>query len=258
VTLSPGVQIDPSTLQPLPTKTPVPKATPTPQPTPTPVPTPAPKSSFRVLYALASDQTAKPGQVAAIRATIDAVDGWYATQTTGNVRPRWVREPGGAVAVSTITLANTAAELGAAGFIDVVGKIQAVSPQPANQRALVFLDTTNSSGCGVTGAGTSIVFEAACGIHPASPTSWPFDATYLTAHELTHNFGAVSSCAPHAGNGGHVTDDPKDILYSGPLARDWANITLDPGHDDYYATGRSDCPGITASPFWTATSDPLS
>jgi hypothetical protein len=73
---------------------------------------------------------------------------------------------------------------------------------------------------------------------------------------MTHNFGAVPTCAPHQGGGAHVTDDPRDILYQGPQPRDWNNQMLDPGHDDYYATGRGDCPGIASSAFWTMTSDP--
>ena len=79
--------------RPSPAPTPVPVPAPAPVPTATPTPTPVvpgPQNSFRAVYALASDQTETPGYVAGIAATIDAVDGWFATQTFGGVMPRWI------------------------------------------------------------------------------------------------------------------------------------------------------------------------
>ncbi|MDO9352852.1 MAG: hypothetical protein Q7T55_04115 [Solirubrobacteraceae bacterium] len=248
---------------------PTPGSTPAPVTGPTPSPTPAPTSgpiitpsaarpSFRAIYAVASDQTPVAGKYAAITASANATNDWFATQTTGGVRPRWVRDGGGAIVVSTVRLPRPAAAYDTATFASLVSELGVAAPTPANQKTVLWFDVKSPNGCGVTGSGLSVLFEAACNIHPATSDVFPYGATYLTAHEMTHNFGAVASCAPHASGGGHVADDNRDLLYAGAGARDWANITLDPGHDDYYATGNPACPGIESSPYWTATSDPLS
>ena len=77
-----------------------------------------------------------------------------------------------------------------------------------------------------------------------TPTPWPYGATYLTAHEMTHAFGAVPACAPHY-DLVPATSTTNDVLYAGPGDRDWNNIQLDPGHDDYYGHGR---PTASTSP----------
>ncbi|MCW2991154.1 MAG: hypothetical protein JWM73_1748, partial [Solirubrobacterales bacterium] len=218
--------------------------------------------AWRAVYALASDQTADAGKPAAIAGTIAAVDKWFATQTTGNVQPRWARDDGGAIAVTTVTLDHTAAQYAAGGdnFSMIAADLAAHDlPAPGGREKIaVYVDVTNSAACGATSGDVVLMFEAACEIHPGVADQWPYGATYLLAHEMTHGFGAVNACAPHAGGGGHVLDDPRDLLYAGSEARDWDHLALDPGHDDYYATGRSDCPGIESSPFWTATADPAS
>jgi hypothetical protein len=48
-----------------------------------------------------------------------------------------------------------------------------------------------------------------------------------------------------------VNDDNRDVVYGGNSQRDWEHITLDPGRDDYYGHGRTDCMDIARSPFWT-------
>lgn len=84
-----------------------------------------------------------------------------------------------------------------------------------------------------------------------STTAIPYGATYLTVHGLTHALGAVPDCAPNAGNGGHVIDDNRDILYAGSGDRDWDNPRPDPGRDDYYGHGRTDCGDVANHPVWT-------
>ncbi|MBE2314987.1 hypothetical protein DVA67_003310 [Solirubrobacter sp. CPCC 204708] len=70
---------------------------------------PGPARSFRAVYALAADQTETPGHAAAIVATIDAVNGWFGTQTIGNVQPRWMRGASGAPTVTVAKLPRPAA-----------------------------------------------------------------------------------------------------------------------------------------------------
>lgn len=68
------------------------------------------------------------------------------------------------------------------------------------------------------------------------------------AHELFHTFGAVDPCAPNWVEGNHVSDDHDVMGTVGPrLVR---NIRIDPGRDDYYGHGRSNCRDTAESPFW--------
>ena len=141
-------------------------------------------------------------------------------------------------------------------------------PDAASVATMLFLDDrfglragpstgTNLYGalmlaCELRAAGRtgSIVFIPIgnCGIGVSETSTWPFGGTYLMAHELTHLLGAVPFCAPNADGTGHVSDDNRDVLYSGPEARDWDNLMLDPGNDDYYNHGQDGCTDIADSP----------
>src|SRR5678815_3372813 len=103
------------------------------------------------------------------------------------------------------------------------------------------------------GAATTVaLWMPACDIYPSATTpSFPYNATYLAAHEMTHAFGAVPDCAPHADGTGHANDDNRDVVYGGNSQRDWDHITLDPGRDACCGHGRDDCMDIARSPFWT-------
>jgi hypothetical protein len=157
--------------------------------------------------------------------------------------------------VITVRLAHTAAEYAASGnaFWMISDDLAAVAPAGPTEKTVLWINA-GSGACGESGSSLVVMFEAACGIHPSAFSRWPAGGTYLLAHEMTHSFGAVASCAPHWDGTGHVNDDPRDVLYQGSQARAWSSLILDPGHDDYYATGRTDCGDIAASPFWTKTS----
>lgn len=237
-----------ATTQPQPAPTPPcckPAVTPTPEPTPPPV-----ENAIRAVYALAADQAETPGYVAGIVATIDAVNGWFATQSPAGMVPRWLRDTGGKPEVKVVKLTRAAAEYeSAGGFTRMYDDLQAVHPLPTStQRSVVWMEVRQPGACASTSRGIAWMTEKTCNIKPVSPTSWPFEATYVTAHELVHLFGAVPDCAPHADGTGHVTDDPRDILYTG--VRDFNNLMLDPGRDDYFATNGATCVDIATSPLW--------
>jgi hypothetical protein len=222
---------------------------------------PEPGNSFRAVYAVASDQAAAAGKIPAIVNDIKVVNAWYATQTDNSVQPRWIREKNGDGTVGdptviTVMLPRPASAYNGAGGIDVLANDLAATAPPAaaSEKTAVWIEAGDYA-CGQTGGGVSVMWEATCGIHPSTSDTWPYGATYLLAHELTHNFGAVPTCAPHHDGSAHVNDDPHDLLYQGPQPRVWTDQKLDPGHDDYYDTGRADCPGIAASPYWTMTAD---
>jgi hypothetical protein len=222
---------------------------------------PQPGNSFRAVYALASGQTAVAGQVPAIVNDIKVVNGWYATQTDNSVQPRWVRRknPDGSLGDPTVTTVRlphpASAYTGADGIKALVDDLKATAPPASDSEKTVVWIEAGDYACGQTGFGVSVVWESTCDIHPATSDTWPFGGSYLVAHEMTHNFGAVPSCAPHYDGSAHVNDDPRDVLYQGAMARAWNDQQLDPGHDDYYDAGRADCAGIEGSPYWTMTAD---
>lgn len=126
--------------------------------------------------------------------------------------------------------------------------VRSVVPETSDRELAVVMEGNLGSGyCGRTG---SIVFIPIgnCGIGVSDTSMWPSGGTYLMGHELTHMLGAVPSCAPNSDGTGHVSDDNADVLYSGPEMRDWDNLVLDPGNDDYYNHGRDDCTDIADSP----------
>ena len=67
----------------------------------------------------------------------------------------------------------------------------------------------------------------------------------VLVHEVFHALGLVPSCAAHQSNG-HVTDDPKDLMFVGGYT-DPSTANLDIGHDDYLY--RPGCPGLESSPY---------
>lgn len=231
---------------------PVPPLLPPPdQPSPTTPTTTVPGpsiESFEVFYALTADQTAEPTMVSAIRHELEVVSDWFATQTSGR-RPRFVRS-GGQIAVTTLQLPRTRAQLEAApsALHQIEQDLAAAGRLAEDRTAIVYVDSGGDA-CGVTSDAIAL-FMAECTIYPSTTSSFPFGGTYLAVHEMTHAFGAVRGCAPHYIGGGHVGDDPRDVLYAGPGDRDWDNLMLDPGHDDYFAPGAFGCYDIASSPLW--------
>ena len=51
-------------------------------------------------------------------------------------------------------------------------------------------------------------------------------------HEILHTVGVVATCAPNHILAGHVSDDPRDLMYAGDLP--WDPSILDVGRDDYF------------------------
>jgi hypothetical protein len=52
-------------------------------------------------------------------------------------------------------------------------------------------------------------------------------------HEIFHSLGAAARCAPHHTREGHVSDDPRDLMYAGD--QPWQPSILDINHDDYFS-----------------------
>lgn len=109
------------------------------------------------------------------------------------------------------------------------GVAQPVAGEDAYDDLFVVYADITADACGYTSAAVATLWMPTCDLYPSASTNgFPFGATYLAAHELAHALGAVPTCAPHEGNGGHVTDDPTDLLYAGPAQKDIRNAVLDP------------------------------
>lgn len=203
------------------------------------------------------DAAAAAALVPAVRHEIDVVTAWFAGQTANGARPRWRRTtdvPGdgdGLPVVSVVPIPHTAAQIAAAADPPATVSDDVAGALPAAEGVdVVWVDAVgDGSACGVTGAAV-VLWQAACGIRPSTTSSWPYGGTYLLAHEMTHALGAAGRCAPHTDGGGHVTDDPRDVIYQGPQPRTWAALALDPGRDDYFGTPDGSC-DIAASPLWS-------
>lgn len=212
-------------------------------------------TTIHAAYVVPSDVSAVAGRSQGIHDTVIAVQEWFAPQTDGRY-PVFVRDDT-AITVATVVLDETAAELAAMstfeGDATITAQIRAGYPATAESELFVFLEGSLGSACGYSSSLVMIPIDN-CGIAPTSQ-AFPFGATYLVAHEVTHMLGAVPSCAPNHVSG-HVDDDNRDIIYLGPSGRDWFNLMLDPGNDDYFRHGRDDCYDIDDSPLlgtWPST-----
>lgn len=79
------------------------------------------------------------------------------------------------------------------------------------------------------------------GASPVTPAYWEF----AILHEVLHTLGFVATCAPHQTLRGHVSDDPRDLMYAGSLP--WQPSILDVGRDDYYNHNVPGCLDFAAS-----------
>ena len=208
---------------------------------------------IQAVYVVPSDKTSVMGQASAIAHEIVVVQSWFDTQT-GGTHPVFARD-GNSISVATVNLS------GSLEAIDtdtrIVVEIREALPAAENQPLALFVEgqldkDDGGSACGWAhyrnSPGWLVILIDNCDIRPLQGSVWPYGATYLLAHELTHLLGAVPSCAPNYGYNGHVVDDRRDLLYQGAEPRDWDNLILDPGNDDYYNHGRDDCADIVDSP----------
>jgi hypothetical protein len=70
---------------------------------------------------------------------------------------------------------------------------------------------------------------------------------FAILHEVLHTMGFVPTCAPHHTRNGHVSDDPRDIMYAGD--EPWRPAVLDVGQDDYYHAHILDCRELAVSTY---------
>ncbi|HWM58138.1 MAG TPA: hypothetical protein VNO83_09900 [Pseudonocardia sp.] len=125
----------------------------------------------------------------------------------------------------------------------------------ANKKYLAFYEGSGNA-CGdsywppTLKGNTSVVYLPSC--PPEGLTGDPVRFGITEAgwvHELFHGLGAAPLCATHQVRGGHVSEDPSDLMYAGD--QQWKPVLLDVGRDDYWGSSKPSCPGISSSPYFT-------
>ncbi len=140
--------------------------------------------------------------------------------------------------ISLVKLTSTAAELQPIGgrFGRILAGLGAAGLSSPVTKYVVYYDGPGdgSNVCGegagsAEGEGVAIVFISACNGLPSS---------VVAAHELLHSLGALPAPGPPhpcPGDDGHPCDSQLDILYPASDGTPLTGLTLDVGHDDYYA-----------------------
>jgi hypothetical protein len=211
-------------------------------------------SQIKVLYAVPAGGTDKRWDVnGRIGLSIASSNQWLTDQSGG--RQLRMDTSGGAPDITYVQLPRTAAQYAAYGDrardqIEV--DVKAKGFTKANKKYLAYYEGSGTA-CGTSywppalPGTTSVVFLQKCTVEGLTGDASRFsftDAAWI--HEVFHGLGAVPSCSPHHTMGGHVSDDPSDLMYAGTAP--WWPALLDVGRDDYWITG-GNCPGILGSPF---------
>ncbi len=243
------VTITPTTTSPAPT-TPTDPTTPTTPTLPPVTDPPPPDVGIQAVLVLASDSPEVADRVDAIGSTVGAVQGWFDSQTGG--RHPVFQRAGSGIDVVTVRIAQTEAQVAAASNFERLVEPQIRAALPSSDAgaplAIIYEGTTSDGACGRANTQRLVMAMDNCNIVPSTNARFPSGMTYLMAHELTHLLGAVPGCAPNVINGGHVGDSNRDIIYSGPEGRDWDDLVLDAGNDDYFRHSIPGCRDIDDNP----------
>jgi hypothetical protein len=97
--------------------------------------------------------------------------------------------------------------------------------------------------CGYGGPGYGLIAVKECGPHPGDSAAEANYSDLAMLHEIVHAIGFVPSCAPHYDGGGHVNDDPNDLMSPGGNLSD----SLDTNKDDYFRHTIAGCPDLARS-----------
>jgi len=108
--------------------------------------------------------------------------------------------------------------------------------------------------CGEAGSRYAITYvtnPCSSEIHAKNETGYLSTTSSIMVHELLHGLGAVPECAPNWGSQGHTNSPNYDLMAqnSSVTYRAQGYSVLDPGRDDYFGHGRSDCDDIANSVF---------
>lgn len=220
-------------------------------------------SQVRVLYVLPSDGVdERLDTTGALARSVGAWNAWLASQTSG--RRLRLDTFAGALDVGFHRLGRTDADLRARGaFVrdEIERDLAAAGQLTANKIYAVYYGGGSTWACGGGAWPPTLPGQVAAMYLKGTPPGATPCASNLLAeredtpgymefamlHELLHTLGAVASCAPNHVLSGHSGDDPRDLMYAGPLT--WRPSLLDVGRDDYYGHGRAGCFDLAVSSF---------
>jgi hypothetical protein len=199
-----------------------------------------------------------------IATSVSTWNGWFRQQADGAAFR--IDTSNGEPDVSFVRLGRTGAQVIAADpYYSIVGELQARGFDDRSKVYSVYYEGEAIAGtAGVCGYGLPPIAINYLGDCDGSGVSFRPDAFDLgVLHELLHAFGVVPSCAPHD-SGFHVWEDNRDLMYSGGQdgPKDWPNMTIDPGRDDYFGHSIPGCPDLadsdllTTRPFYRLTVTP--
>jgi hypothetical protein len=202
----------------------------------------------------------------AIANSVTAMQAWLMARTGGSCLR--IDRNDDAYRVQYAHLAKTDAEIAAAGPYarDVIEQeLAQLGFNHPHKVYAVYYEGTSTHSCG-GGAWPPVLIGhvAALYLRGEPPTGAPCHALSLAKagepakyleltmlHEILHTLGLVSTCAPNSLTGdrpiGHVSDDPRDLMYAGPA--EWRPAILDSGNNDYYRHSQPGCPDLASSVF---------
>lgn len=194
--------------------------------------------------------------------SMQGINAWLAVQTGGSALR--VDTCGGAPDVTFVRIPQTDAEIRAAHQYvrdRVQDAVRAQGFDAPRKLYLAWYDGSSDWSCGggawppdLPGHVAAMYLRGeppgapACdtNLPPGSPGG-PHYLDWGIVHEALHTLGLVATCAPHEHHGGHVDEDPSDLMWQG--TGNWQPSVLDVGHDDYYAAGITGCPDLARSAF---------
>jgi hypothetical protein len=191
---------------------------------------------FRPIYLTDSEVTTD--RTAAIRHDLLAIEKWFSDQLNGRA-PRFSDLT--KITIIRDTKINRSDYTENRAIVDTWRKTGVIGQFDV---PIVYAESTGGPGCAWESN-----FEYGhiwfpmdhCSIYPSDSLEYPYGATYVISHEITHALGVS----------GHFSNSNRDVLYIGEQQRDWLNIVLDPGRVNYFRTGDLTKPDIEKSPLLT-------
>jgi hypothetical protein len=211
---------------------------------------------FVAVLASPRDQVASAADVQALRANIEVINEWFATQTIGAVQPRWQRDADGRPTIVQVPLPWDAEEIEDVhqwSVLDEVDKVDNIRAEFRRALPVIFLDAEMNIGAdGINEYAAFVPGDHTDGTFFAEPL--PEFGDYVTRSTARAMLRAFSwpHCGPHATAEGYVNDAAQDILAdrSAPNIEGVSGYVLDYGRDDYYGTHVPGCTDITDDPLW--------
>ncbi len=185
---------------------------------------------------------------------------WFVSQTLGGGLR--IDTSGGELDVSFHRLARTDATLAARGVFlrdAIEEELRAAGFNRPDRIYAVYYDGSTTAACGggawpptLPGTVAAVYMRATFAggfpcYEPAFSRAGLQIMDFAILHEVLHTMGFVPRCAPHHTRDGHVSDDPRDVMYAGD--EPWRPAVLDVGQDDYYHAHILGCRELAESPY---------